>query len=88
MNAKKQLIENIEQSIKNQEVNLLSDQIDSKLLLEGRKLMHGDMLKQANDRIQATNESIERGREILALLRKKLEMARRWNVDAQATEGS
>ena len=80
MRAKNQLIKNIEQSIINQEVNILSGEIDSKLLLEGRKLMHGDMLKQANDRIQVTIETLSRDKEILALLKKKLEMARGWKV--------
>lgn len=88
MNAKRQLIANIEQSIKNQEVNMLSDVIDLKLLMEGRKLMHGDILKQANDRIQQTNENIVRGREILALLNKKLEIARNWNDNDTEKESS
>jgi len=78
MRAKKQLIDNIKQSIKNQEVNLLSDQIDLKMLMEGRKLMHGEELKQANDKMQAVNSNVERGREILALLKKKLEIAKKW----------
>ena len=88
MRAKNQLIKNIEQSIINQEVNILSGEIDSKLLLEGRRLMHGDMLKQASDRIQVTIETLSRDKEILALLKKKLEMARGWNAYNTEKKGS